>query len=494
MDKIYKKIKRQNGERFARAMRDHHNGLFEIPNIADIVKHAGRDAEPLLPYLMGLMETDADAPPPETGDPFEMLSRAGYDAFYADTLEKQNSIASYFKKGELLCTFNSASRYKLNYIINAVKKDVDSILRDDFNGREERQDEYGTSVISIQILKKGGFISIKNRYNHTVAGCDNTFNSNPDNIIEGLSESLKKYFNVDFTVSKASVPAREYTLVGQNIFKYHTERNNVYYGDQAWIANGEIHEVDKSAGDALFGLFMFRNKTKTLEIIDSNQSDNFAHDFNRDYGGRKNISVQKGNLVLDGETLIGAENSQIVTLDLPELTQMTRFSLFVASALKEIQIPNVKSMGENCLRYTPSLTKLDAPNLEIMGEKSFAGSRNLKSFRAWKLQAMAEGCLQDASSLENVDTPHLKILGDYCFENVQALTGFHAPKLKKMGSRCFRNAPALCSFSAPELAVIGSFCFVESSNLSHFHAPTLEKRPSFIGLRPSGGHPANRTR
>ena len=47
---MYKKIKRQNGETFARTLRDHHNGLLEIPDIDKIVRHAGRDAEPLLPF------------------------------------------------------------------------------------------------------------------------------------------------------------------------------------------------------------------------------------------------------------------------------------------------------------------------------------------------------------------------------------------------------------------------------------------------------------
>ena len=100
-DKVYKKIKRQNGEQFARTLRDHHNGLLEIENIIDIVKHAGRDAEPLLPYLMSLLASNDDvAPEPELRNPFELLSEAGYNAFHADTLEKQNSIASHFRQGE----------------------------------------------------------------------------------------------------------------------------------------------------------------------------------------------------------------------------------------------------------------------------------------------------------------------------------------------------------------------------------------------------------
>jgi len=60
-DKIYKKIKKQNGETFARTLRDHHNGLLEIEGIINIVKHAGRNAAPLLPYLMSLLASNDDS-------------------------------------------------------------------------------------------------------------------------------------------------------------------------------------------------------------------------------------------------------------------------------------------------------------------------------------------------------------------------------------------------------------------------------------------------
>ena len=80
---------------------------------------------------------------------------------YKDELE--NAIKQYFAPDEELCTFRDPSRFQRYHIINAVRKDVDKIKR---GNPPQRDDEYGTSVISIQILKTGGFISIKNRYNH----------------------------------------------------------------------------------------------------------------------------------------------------------------------------------------------------------------------------------------------------------------------------------------------------------------------------------------
>lgn len=299
---VFKIIKRQNGEKFAKVLRDYHNGIFEINNIENIVKFAGRtpeDAEAICQYLVELVIA-GEKQPKKVEDPFYLLDKAGYDAYYADTLEKQNSISKYFKANELLCTFNS-SRYKNYYIINAVKKNVDNILRKDFMGKEKRQDEYGTSVISIQVAKKGGFISIKNRYNHTVKGCDNTFNSNPDNIIDGLSAAIQKYFNVSFSSKGNSLP-NNVLVVDEKLFKWHQEISGVYFGDKAYVKNGSIYEVLAKNGEFLFDHFIFSTKTKCFKkVIDV--LDSFPEEFNKIYGGRKSVYL-KDYCIYDGDVML----------------------------------------------------------------------------------------------------------------------------------------------------------------------------------------------
>ncbi len=396
---MYNKLKKQNGEKFAQAIRGFHNGILEIPDLDVILRHAGREAEPLLPYLMSLLASnDDDAPASAPGDPFALLDRAGYEAFHADTLEKQNSIARYFKQGELLCTFNDSARYQDYYIVHAVKKNVDRIRREDFNGKEKRQDEYGTSVISIQMLKEGGYISIKNRYNHTVSGSDNTFGSNPDNIIEGLSAALKAHFNVEFSVTESPLP-EGFVLTGNRIFKYHREYNNIYYGDQAWAQDGTIHTVDRSAGDALFDGFLFDNKTKTLKNIDPGFNDSFAEDFNRCYGGNRALSVQKGNLTLNGAILIGAEESRIISLYLPALVTMGDRCLFDTPALTHFKAPALATMGDCCLFHADALRHFEASALATMGNYCLHNARTLTHFKAAALTTMGSGCLSNASAL-----------------------------------------------------------------------------------------------
>ena len=127
----YDLIKKNNGEHFARALRD--ANLLELPDIVELVKYAGRDAQPeLIQYLLAEKANRdlADAYDANGADPFELLHQAGYSFVeYADTLEKQNAIRKYFTPNEDLCTFRDPNRHQNYYIINAVHRDVDKIKR-----------------------------------------------------------------------------------------------------------------------------------------------------------------------------------------------------------------------------------------------------------------------------------------------------------------------------------------------------------------------------
>lgn len=322
---MYDIIKKQNGEHFAKAIRNYDNGVFDIPNIDKIVKYAGRDAEPILQYLVSLKNIQI-AEQAVHMDPIELLSRAGYDAYVADTLEKQNAIQKYYAPGEELCTFRDPHRFERYHIINAVRKDVDQIRREDFLA-PEREDKYGTSVISIQVLKNGGFISIKNRYNHTVPNPDNTLNSNPDNIITGLSDAIKHHFGVDFSAQHVRLP-NHYTIINNQIIQFDTERNNVYCAEDFYAKDGKVYEIDKNSEIMLGDGLLLDLRTKKVRDITINQDgdgellrDNFIESINHELVDKK-LQVTKNpsggrDVVANGQVVFTVENGDLVYINLP---------------------------------------------------------------------------------------------------------------------------------------------------------------------------------
>jgi hypothetical protein len=243
---IFKQIKKQNGEKFAQVIRGdrhHDGGLCDVPDILHILEFAGNnenDAKLLYPVIKEIYKHTEKSKYNSDKDPLELLDEAGYDAFVVKTERQKNSIRKYFLSNEELCTFRDPDRHKRYYMIHAVKRGADKIKP---SRHPEREDEYGTSVISIQIAKTGGFISIKNRYNHTVNEPDSTFNNNPDNIIHGLSDSLKNYFKVDFTTTDNLLPGN-FRIIGNQFVHFNYEIDNVYYDAMYYAKDSEITKLN----------------------------------------------------------------------------------------------------------------------------------------------------------------------------------------------------------------------------------------------------------
>lgn len=341
-------IKKQNGEAFAKAIRSYDEGIFDIPNITDIVQYAGREAGPIMNFLASFKKVTAQEygvyKPVE-----ELLSDAGYNAYYADTLEKQNAIAPYFARGEELCTFKDNARYQKYYIINAVRKNVDKIKRKDFP-TPKREDLYGTSVISIQVLKTGGFISIKNRYNHSVENPDNTFSSNPDLIIRGLGEAIKHRFNVDFTSKSACLPLN-YTFQKNKIFKYHREAQNIYFGNGFWIEDGKLSKINPDHQILCDSIVLDLKKKEFFSPI----ADKTVDVLNNEIKGKR-LSVKTDKLTknkkiyLDNELFMEVKKdcSQIISLNI-ETTKLPNLS-FEHTYLKSLTAPNLTKIGTCCFQ------------------------------------------------------------------------------------------------------------------------------------------------
>ena len=131
-------------------------------------------------YIYSLLQKD-EAEVASEKTPKELFEELGYDFYECKTEEEIQYFKKYYKEDEELCTF-SGGRLNTCYVFFAVKKDAENIKR---KAEPERQDEYGTSVISIQFTKDDtNTLSIKNRYNHTVSNPDATFSNN---LVKSLS-------------------------------------------------------------------------------------------------------------------------------------------------------------------------------------------------------------------------------------------------------------------------------------------------------------------
>lgn len=158
----------------------------------------------------------------------EDFNKAGYDTVIFDDEEKIAECKKYYAAGEVICTYNNLSgRMSQYHMLVAIKKDIDKIQR---SKTPQREDEYGTSILNIQIAKNGSHMSIKNRYNHTVSECDSTLNNNLDLLVPGLQAKVLGYYNIA-SLNKNKTYYRNIAKINGVYLKYVTEVENVYFGN-----------------------------------------------------------------------------------------------------------------------------------------------------------------------------------------------------------------------------------------------------------------------
>ena len=482
-EQVFKQLKKQNGEQVAKVIR--RAVLLGVPNIVHLLEFAGNDPENierLVPYIHENFVEKLKPTVHTDQDPITLLKSAHYNAFVVKTLKQQNSIKKYFRKGEELCTFRDFNRYKDYYMIHAVKENADKIQP---FPNPQREDEYGTSVISIQISKHSDFISIKNRYNDTLRkqNPDATFNNNPDNIVPGLTDSLKKYFHTDFTTSTGVELPNKYIRINNQLVYYNYELDNIYYGSDYYVKDGNIVKLN-TAHQIMMDYIILDTQTKQIKISSNNNwgfhdADNsvFAEAFNgknisikidKNDKTRKIISTPDGNCVV-------VQNGVITELILPNVKEIGKYFLDKNQALESLNLPHLKHTGDYFLSSNKELKVLHSPKLETTGNYFLCSNKALQVLNLPELKTTGDYFLRFNEVLESADLPKLKTTGDYFLERNEALKVLNSSNLKTIGEYFLRNNKKLTVANFPKLETMGTGFLYKNNSLKSLNAPKVKQ-------------------
>ena len=400
---VYKNIKKHRGERFAKILRDAE--LLDIPNIEHILEFVQlEDLPKLIPSIRSKCKIMSVSQYNTNKTPLELLNDAGYDAFVVKTEKQKNSIKKYYRDGEELCTFGDPHRHEKFYMIHAVKRGAEKI---EPSKKPEREDEYGTSVISIQIAKGGGFISIKNRYNHTVNNPDATFGNNPDNIIPGLTNSLRKFFDVEFNVANVEMPD-DYVWVNDQLVWYDFEHDNVYFGEDYYFTGGTITRLNKDR-EIMFEGMIYNDKDKTITspiYYKETTISVFAKAFNGKKVTRTYDKATKETALTtsDGNRIV-VSKGRITALVLPNVEKIGNSFLHNPISLRSVDMPNVKEIGGWFLDAAPKITSIKLPKVEYIGRNFLARTEDLTSINLPKVKEIGNEFLYYNRGLTSINLP-----------------------------------------------------------------------------------------
>ena len=393
-------------------------------------------------------------------DPYTLMDEAGYTLHECESESEIQSYRHYYEPGEELCTFNGG-RLNRCRVFFAVKKNVDEIKREDFSN-PEREDAYGTSVISIQFTRTDVCaLSIKNRYNHTVDNPDATFYNNLERIIPGLTRSFenllgRKINTQVFESAKGALKTflrRNYvTTKDDKFYRWNSFENEIFFcennvlvvGDEAvydfvnskdrnryLIINHIIIDLQKNKIFSI--LYDEKELVKTRDafvksiydvgeidrIIVNNETDGKAIYIKYTDGKVVTIKVDKNNYITEYENnyvtiiedgFLQHANPKKITMN--NVIEIGSYSLQVCDSLEELSIPNARVIKGHSFANVCKVKKLYFPELEDLGDRCFSDGLMVEEFYAPKLKFIGTDFLSESYKLHKIDLPSVRVIKD----------------------------------------------------------------------------------
>ena len=419
------------------------DNFHESHSLFDDIVANGKESE-FKNFIYSFVDVENNNELGMTKTPEELMSEAGYVLVECYNEEDIQKFRKYYAPGEELCTFKGG-RLNSCRVFFAVKKNVLDIKREDFK-KPKREDEYGTSVISIQFTKdETNTLSIKNRYNHTVVNPDATFSNNLDNIIPGLTESFERYKGIIQMYKIKNFEIKGYVMANDGkYYKYNYEINNVYYcPDNIIIDNFNVKRYDKSRY-LIIDYFIIDLSNKSINLYDKKLSDSFC-DVIKDINKIEIDNIDSGKKI----TILGDNNKsleiitdkdgKIISLKMNKIYDIGDKFLSYNTSLQKFTAENLTEVGDDCLCFNNTLQELYFPNLTMVGHQFLICNTSLQKFTAENLIMVGCRFLPYNTSLQKFTAENLIEVGDDFLRRNNTLQELYFPNLTEVGDWFLNN-------------------------------------------------------
>ena len=410
-----------------------------------------------------------------TKTPKELLSEAGYDLYECHTEDEIQAFKKYYSPGEELCTFGGG-RLENCYVFFAVKKNIEEIKRANFHN-PDRQDLYGTSVLSIQFTRDDAHhLSIKNRYNHTVVNPDATFSNNLDNIIPGLTDSFEKCYGMAQKCNSNNFEIPNYVCVGEKYYKYNYEIDNVYYcPNNIIIDNYEVKRLDKRKYILLdYYILDFQNKEiKSYQPIDS---------FPSTIGKITKIEVEKNQEekrikieTVDGNVFVSLDkNNNIIYYQNDTVKKISDNFMRYNVTLSNLKLPQAQIIENSFLYHNKALKVIELPECREIGSQFLENNKNIENVYLPQVQTIENSFLAYNKTLKVIELPECREIGMGFLENNTNIKNVYLPQAQVIKDYFLRYNEAIEAIKLPECRVIGRYFLEFNKNIKSIYLPQVE--------------------
>lgn len=271
----FSRIKKLKGETFAKTLRDAEGGILSLQDLPEIIRYAGTDAKPLIPYLRQkvLEALKTEKAPAKTYALWKkLLNDAGYEVHIIKDRKERHSqaeFARYYRDDELLCSF-TGSAWDWTLIFFAVRHDADTVKPSE---NPDREDDYSTSVLRVKVSNNA--VSISSRYNHTVANPDATFGCNLNKLAPDLAEAISQQEGIDLGGRNHPLPDGFEVSADDRILRYEYERGGALIGDDAYMIGGVLTPM-KDGDRIVEGCILRNSDCSLLPICEGSDEQNLS--------------------------------------------------------------------------------------------------------------------------------------------------------------------------------------------------------------------------
>ena len=395
--------------------------------------------------------------------PKELLKEAGYTLYECKSQDDIQQFKRYYANGEELCTFDE-HRLDSCFVFFAVKDNASELKREDFDN-PDRQDEYGTSVISIQYRRGNrNTLSVKNRYNHTVENPDATFGNNLDNIIPGLNKSFEETYNFRETGSNNSFNITRANYVKAKdgrYYKYNYEINNCYFClDNIIIDNYEV--IDKYHVD------MEKYIILDYYIIDLVNKKISTYGLHETYIYNIN-NIEKIDVVKNKET--GNKTITIIMYNKKKVI----FEINKLNQIIKLYDEYTEDVPNSALRYLKYIEELSMPNVRRCGHSFLKINTSLKQIWMPLVECVDAYFLMSNRCLSTVYFPYLKEIGNFFLRSNDIIQELSLPSAEIIGDDFMALNMSLKEIGLPNVRTIGGWFLSMNNKITEIDMPILEK-------------------
>ena len=240
-------------------------------------------------------------------------------------------------------------------------------------------------------------------------------------------------------------------------------------GDEFLKLDRLIKNVSMPKVKKLGNFFMM--SARQLETIDLPEVNSVGDNFIKQAWGLKAANLPK--LEIAGEAFI-EESSVIKSIELPSLLKAGHYFMSAARALEKISMPKLKILGGDALMET-ALKQINLPEVVSVGSRFVSENTQVNSVYMPNVESVGAKFLDSNYYLEELDLPKLKHAPKSFLDSNTSLKRVNLPSLETAEDDFLKNNLSLEEISLPMLRIAGNAFLMNNENLRNVSFPKLEE-------------------